>query len=217
MTSPVAVPVEKFMSFSKFDLVQVTSGNVLRSGAGFTTSIAPAYWQVEGLSTPVLSRADKQALDAFFAKLGGGQVAALLYDPEKAFPLAYAETGWTGLTVAGGSDPFDGTANLYAITDVNTVTVNSLPASFELTEGDHIGFVKSGRYSLHLITDTVTGETGGNVDLSVSPPVPSYITAGADAVFEKPRGEFIVSTGSISRARGVNPQPVSFSARSRAN
>jgi len=211
LTYPLQMPTE-YMQKTDFQLVDVVSVNRLRGGKALGTIMAPFYWAAS-MTTEKLTVRDHGRWDAFFDGLRGGTKSCLLYDTARIVPKSYTVN--TTMSRAGGG-AFDWTAPVTNFTDPRTVTMTTLPASFQLLCGDYVSFVKAGKYSLHrIVEDKAANGAGQMTELCFEPSISDTFLTGSTANFLRPKGEFILDGGSINRQREDLPVPVSFKATSR--
>lgn len=214
VTYPLAMPTTGIAS-SDFQLKQVDSINVLRSGAAHGTSLAPDYWDISLATAPVTSSSARYRLwRAFLMALRGSKKVGLFYDPDKPLPVSYRNFG--GLVRAVGGAAFDGTAAVQSITDRYTIVVESLPAQFKLLATDYIGFIQGGRYSLHSLVLDTTASNGGIATVDMVPALPSLFDTDATVNFLRPCCEGILTADSMTTGRELEATPISFKARSKA-
>jgi hypothetical protein len=125
---------------------------------------------------------------AFRAQVRTGMVTVLFKPVDVCLPQAY----WGNPSATVLSD--DG--NLLSVTNGVTVGINGVTAGLIMKLGDRLSLTKGNYRSLH---EVVTGATaaGGAITLTVDPPVPPYITAGAVAKFKNPELNMRVLPGSF--------------------
>lgn len=150
------------------------------------------------LKTRKLFTDEVGTVKALRASLRGAARFILLSDPWRPYPAAYMPQGWGSLTRAGGG-AFDGTATLTTIANSglagigrDVITLGTLPASFKLINGDYVGLIQSGIYSLHQVLDVaqVTANGSGVATVWVEPEVPSQFTTSAVVNLLAPLGKF---------------------------
>lgn len=203
------------MTDTDFNLINVDSYNVLSSGSGFGTEIAPPYWTAD-VSVRAMENLEQGYWDGFFASLRGSKESFLMYDANRPAPIKQPNP--IGMTRGAGSGLFDGSCSINTIVDVRTVTVLDLPVLFKMTPGDYISFVQAGKYSLHMITvDTDSNVGDGSSTFYFEPYLNTDIfDATAKIWVWHAMGEFLLAQGSKpSRARSLEAKPVTFSAISR--
>jgi hypothetical protein len=207
--SPVAFPDIGSAGIS-FDLdwradVQETEG-----GKEYVALRGVPRW-VMAMRTQRLGRVDAQKFSAFWNALKGGLNTFTMHHPERAYPLAYP-TGFDGM-VKATSGAFDGTAEVNALT-TTSLTLTGLPADFEVTQGDPVGLVESGKYGLYEAAADATGDADGVLTVTVQPFIATTVfTTAATANFAKALGEFRGRANSLSNLRERARMPASFSAR----
>lgn len=214
VTYPLAMP-QSGISQSEFSLITNDAINEQASGAVVAEQIAPEYWDVSLATSALMRRSARlRAWTTFLMNLRGAKKVALLYDPDQPYPQAY--TTFAGIVRAGGSVPFDGTADVDTRVNARKFDISNLPASFQLYASDYCGFVKSGRYYLTRLAEDVVSGLTGNATITVEPALPDFFDAASTINLLRPYGEFIITPGSISRPRSVEDGgQISFKARSR--
>jgi hypothetical protein len=143
---------------------------------------------------------DAALLRAFFARLRGRIRRFYCWDLSRPFPLAYPN-GFAGLTRAGSSTAFDGSATSWSQA-INSqgdalITLNGLPANFKIAVGDYIGFkwnaagAPAGSFERRTLARAVlpaTATAAGQAQVMVEPPVnTALVPAAAIAHLDNPR------------------------------
>ncbi len=216
MTSPAQYLLPIGVAENEFNLEHVDAVNELVSGASYSDEIAPPYWDVQ-LSTSAVARRSTRYADwtSFIDNLRGAKRTALLYDSDLQYPQGYLS--FAGMVRAGGGS-FDGTAQIDVRTSQYEFDLSTLPADFQLTRGDYVGFVKAGspnRYFLCRLQADEDGDILGTATIRVEPKVPAMFDASCTVNFYRALGEFILVPGSASRPRSVE-NAGNFSARFRS-
>ncbi|NMG39881.1 hypothetical protein GRZ55_11565 [Chelativorans sp. ZYF759] len=169
------------------------------------------YWVAEYLS-PSQKLGSFGEVDAFLARLESGAVFRAC-DTSRQRPIAYAGAPLSGTRAGGGA--FDGRGHLSAIANPHTITVQQLPAAFQLRPGDAVELRMSALVtSLHRITAEAQANGSGTVTLAVHPAIDTQnITAGGTlrARFERPSCIMQLAGFEAPRRRGGRSQ--SFSAQ----
>lgn len=136
---------------------------------------------------------------AFFDRLRGRIRRFYAIDPKRRMPRLY-RFGFVGLTRAGTSTPFDGSATSWVqLTDSAgdaRITLDGLPAGFRISTGDMIGFrwdaanAGSGNMMRRTIARAVlpaTATLGGQALVTVEPPLnTSLVPSNAIAHLDNP-------------------------------
>lgn len=170
---------------------------------------APPRWRMACESRPLLRTAGVTLLDWLQGQKGGvGTFWA--YDILRGFPRAY-KNGIAGQTRhAGGS--FDGTATVTART-TSTISLSTLPSTYQFRKGDHIGLTEGANRSLHVVAADVTA-AAGVATVTVYPLVATAIfTTAAIANVVKAVATFRIVPGSVDIGREVHHERVSFEAQ----
>lgn len=197
-----------------FNLINVDSYNVLSSGAGYGTEIAPPYWTAD-ISVHAMSNLEQGYWDGFFDSLRGTKKSFLMYDVNRPDPIMHPNP--VGMHRADTST-FDGSVVILSFTDVRTVNVLNLPTLFHMTTGDYISFVQAGKYSLHRITVDTDSNVGDGSSVFYFEPYLNNDIFDETAIIwvHQPKGEFLLAQGQTpSRKRSLEAMPVTFSAISR--
>lgn len=149
-----------------------------------------------------LERSDPDSADlwqAFFDRLRGRIRRFYAIDPTRRFPKLY-RFGFAGLVRAGSATAFDGTATSWSqAIDAQgnaLLTLNGLPAGFQISIGDMIGFRwdAAGQGAGNMMRRTLaravlpaTARGAGQAQVTVEPPLnTSLVPAGAIAHFNNP-------------------------------
>lgn len=149
-----------------------------------------------------IDRSDPDSADlwqAFFDRLRGRIRRFYAIDPKRSLPKAY-RFGFAGLVRAGTATAFDGTATIWSqATDSlgnALLTLNGLPAGFQIGVGDMIGFrwdasdFAAGNMRRRTIARAVLAATAtgtGQAQVTIEPPLnTALVPAGAIAHFDNP-------------------------------
>jgi hypothetical protein len=171
--------------------------------------VADPLW-LGDFTTGGLTPTQMQTLAAWLDSLRGGLKSFLASHPILKRPSQY----YAALPATrADASPFDGTASLYALS-AYAMTIQTLPAGLVLKEGDRVGLVQSGRYSMHRIIEDATASGLGEVSITVEPRVNlSLFTTAADVVLDEPKVEMILIPDSLPDLTvQLGRQSVSFSA-----
>jgi|GEM_PF-488431 len=149
-----------------------------------------------------IDRSDPESADlwrAFFARLRGRIRRFYCWDVTRPFPLKY-RGGFAGLSRAGGG-AFDGAAlgwsqTILADGDAR-ITLTGLPAGFEISTGDYIGWrwdaagAAAGNMMRRTLARAVlpaTANASGQAQVTVEPPLnTALVPSGAIAHLDHPR------------------------------
>lgn len=149
-----------------------------------------------------IDRSDPDSADlwqAFFDRLRGRIRRFYAIDPTRRFPKLY-RFGFAGLVRAGTATPFTGPATSWSqAIDANgnaLLTLNGLPAAFQISVGDPIGFrwdaagAGVGNMMRRTIARAVlpaTATGAGQAQVTVEPPLnTALVPSGAIAHFDSP-------------------------------
>lgn len=189
-----------------FELLEYTA----TAGAGSPIiQSQPPRWRMRCESRPLLRTAGVTLLDWLQGQQGGvGTFWA--YDILRGFPRAY-KNGITGQTRHGGGS-FDGTADVTARTS-STISLATLPSTYQFRKGDHIGLVEGANRALHVVAADVTAAAGVAV-VTVYPPVATGVfSTSAVANVVKPVATFRLVPGSVDLGRDMHHERVAFEAQ----
>lgn len=195
MKPPLEMPTD-FYSQVDFDILRVDYGAPESSGrmggvqAGFPLFVGT--WTID-----VVGEDESDAIVAFKDQMHGQTRRFLGRDLTRLYPRAYPG-GFAGMVRAGGG-AFDGTATAWS--EVLTadgdsqLTLQGLPAGFELGLRDYIGFhwvaTETSVAGLTWHACVRVGVAGvadgaGNITVTSNPAVPSAVPAGAVAYLNQP-------------------------------
>lgn len=208
ITYPLTFPDGPGFAEGEFTLSVVEAVNTLPSGAVQAMEIGEPLWTARFAAPPCDAR-QRARWQAWKAALRGSIGTFLAFDPEKAFPLAYGEAV-LGLTRAGGG-AFDGTASLTAWT-ASTLTLSTLPATYQAAAGDMVSFPWKGGKALHMVVGDTAASAGGVLTVTVMPPVRLSPAPAAGAVVDLVRPSCLmrIRPGSFSAPARREKQPVVF-------
>lgn len=193
-TFPITWPTTAFLE-SNWEPLRRQAMGVTGGARDIAVDFGQPAWTAT-LKTIPLTLAQAQAWKAFKASLRGQARFFLGWDPTREYPGAYMPAGWGALTRAGGGS-FDGTCGVTAIAtsgldsvgrDVITLGSPALPVGFSLVAGDMIGFVQSGKYTLHRVLDAapVAANGSGVSTIWIEPELPASFTTAAVAHLYRP-------------------------------
>jgi hypothetical protein len=172
---------------------------------------ADPMWTAE-VESVILSPVRLAAWRAWWTSLRGGGYECLMWDAKAPYPVVYPN-GFAGLTRATGGSFAAGTATVTALAAF-TCSLSNLPADFVLSEGDKIGFVKSGYRSLHVIQESATASGTGTVSLTLEPAVPLSLIAlpSVAAELARPKVKMRVRPDSWSNPTRTRGERIGYSA-----
>ncbi len=149
---------------------------------------ADPVWQITMRTVP-LKASDRLLVEAFRDASRGG-VQTVLYRPRHmCIPRAY----WGDADNPALVD----TGNLVSVTDGRTLAINSVANGLTLGAGDLLSLATGDFRSLHRVQTGGVAATGA-ITVTVEPPVPGYIAAGAVARFKNAELNMRVVPGSFS-------------------
>lgn len=143
-------------------------GEMSRTAAGaitFQERMGGSLWEL-ALTTKPLNETDYGRWHAWFLSLRGGAQSFKGRDPRRCWPIAYGP-GVLSLTRFSGS-PFDGTCDVVSV-DGATISLANLPASYQIREGDYVSFAWLGGRALVKALENVTGNSIGQLTVTVGP------------------------------------------------
>lgn len=149
---------------------QSRAGNRVISNIEF----ADPYWLAEVQSAPI-TRAQRAEMLAFIDQASSGMNTILFAPSYLGVPQAYWNDPGNAAIGVNGS--------VVSITNGTQIAINSVINGLKLNTGDWLGLEKDGYRSLHRVIVGGTAAAGA-ISLTVEPPVPGYITAGAVAKFK---------------------------------
>lgn len=137
---------------------------------------------------------------AWLARMRGAVRRFYGADLGRPYPKAHIG-GFGGMTRAGGG-AFDGSATDWSETinadDESELALEGLPAGLILSLGDYVGFQweteSEDRRALVRVVIGGEADGGGDLTVSVEPPVPSTVPAGATAHLDQPRCIMVMIT-----------------------
>lgn len=215
ITYPRTIPSIFKVQSTNFVAPSTVVRTPLESGAIERAEIGPAIWRASLTSYP-LSPAEITQMQAWWKTLGSGLKTFLAHDYAREYPIAYP-TGFAGLNrVSLGA--FDGTVNISYL-DASSIRASNpsgqFPANFVLKEGDYVGLIENGKYSLHQVAEDVTGNSSGNFPspgIPLTPPIATTVfTNAATAVFGQAKAQFIPDEDGFEGEPGLDWQSVTIS------
>lgn len=188
---PRTIPTALKASKPKFIQKHMEALSPLRSGGLVSVETGPTLWSVS-FKTSVLNELEIGEVRAFFDTLASSE-SFYLWDFMRDYPYAYRDSHWSGLTVSGS--PFDGTGSIVSVSSVYVITIEDLPAGFQLKTGDYLAFSygSSGEYrALHRVSANATANGSGVIAVEVRPQIRAGWSVGATVDFYRPSGLFTV-------------------------
>ncbi len=185
ITFPRDLPEPHNMRQVRFEPVYSQVRAPTRGGLVQVANVGADLWSARYETAP-LRETEAETWKAWLHSLRGGARLFRMWNPLRRYALGYA-SGYGGLSRSGGGS-FDGTANLSAIGGSrDTVTINTLPASFVLAAGDLVSFpLGAGHQSLHRVIEGGTASVGGSLTVTVEPTVPLGATTSSTVDLVKP-------------------------------
>lgn len=187
---------------TRFNIVRVQDRAPTRGGKQQVVGTGRDYWTME-FFTKMLREPASMAFDAWLDSLRGGARLFHAWHPLREYPQSYSG-GFSGLTVAGTSDPFPGYGNLDDVgANLDTIDVSELPDGFLLKAGDMLSFQYSGTSALHRIIEDATASSFGIVTLNVEPTVAISYETDVQVSFYRPSCLAVLDEKSIQRILSV--------------
>lgn len=168
----------------------VESVSMARSGNRTLAFVeyADPVWQII-MRTVSLKAEPRLLVEAFRDATRGGQQTVLYRPKHMCIPRAY----WGDATNAALTNE----GSLVSVTDGRQLAIGSVTNGLTLGAGDLISLATDDYRSLHRVqTGGVAASTA--IDVTVEPPVPGYIAAGAVVKFKDPELNMRVVPGSFS-------------------
>lgn len=207
ITYPRTLPTTRW---SAMDFKPLFIGNSVQLAGGLTQyrEAGDTRWQCDLTTVPLFpgdptDRALIGVMRAWWMSLRGGLKTFLAYDKAHEYPITYPNG--TGIGAWGGT----GTVSSIS---ANAFTAGSVLSGLQLKAGDWVGFEKSGKYSLHVVTEdkTASGTTISSVPFEPAINT-SVFTTTFTARFIQAKAEFLPLAGSFSAPESTQAQPISFS------
>jgi len=184
-----------------------------RGGQVQVANLGPDLWSMSFATDPISYQTGLEYM-AWIQSLRGGARLFKAWHPLRRYPYAYPN-GFAALTRAGGG-AFDGTCTLNAIaTERDTITLTTLPASFQFNIGDMVSFpmLSGATRALVRVLEAATANGSGVATLAIEPTIPLAATTGVTATLVKPWCLAVIDAKSIKGPmRPGMFQSVSFSA-----
>lgn len=204
ITFPRELPFYRFKECT-FATVEGTALN--RTANGRAISAVEQYdpWIQASFKTTPLFPAERKVWSAWKSSLRGGMKSFLAYDASRPEPIAYPK-GVPEIIAT----TWDGTGIVTALS-ARAATVSGLPAGYQASAGDHVGFVLSGRYSVHTLTESDVANGSGIISVDFDPYiVQTLFTIGATAVFWRPKARFVLDPESWEESADIDFSPIGF-------
>lgn len=202
ITFPRALPAELIarLSTCSFDLVFMQEEAPTRGGDLIARDLGPNLWQCS-YQTAMLTPVNYAIVEAWLDSLGGSINLFSGYDIKRTFASFYQPAGYGGLIRAGGG-AFDGTASLTSVAGDNvTVTIGTLPAAFQISIGDYLGwsYNSGGSIALHRAVAAATADGSGNLSVEVRPQIRSGWAGSATVALGSVTGKFKIANGTVRK------------------
>lgn len=154
-----------------------------------TVEYGDPFWTIDMVTVP-LRPARRLAVEAFIDSCRGG-LRTVLYTPKHScLPKAYwGNPTATEIATDGELDAVSG----------HDVTISNVTNGLVLTAGDLISMTTGDYHSLFRVEVGSTA-SGGEIDVTLNMPVPSWISVGASVRFKDPRMNMRLLPGSFSMA-----------------
>ncbi len=195
LSFPLAMPTDGIVS-QLFQISRVDYASPEVGGAiGAVTAGFPRWRMTLQLGDMGQETAD--AWRAFLDNLDGASRTFYAHDVLRVLPAAYPG-GFGGMSrAAGGAFPSDGAAGAWSMAeDRAEVVMSGLPANFELTVGDLVGFRwGDNRRTMVRVSQSHTGSPEGWIQVPIRPALPTLVPPEAVAYFERPTLVMRISTG----------------------
>lgn len=190
-----------------FDLEEYMAINRSRGTEIDVFEVAPRRWSCQ-YQTRHLLRADAQTWKAWHNSLRGGLNQFYGYDPERPYPKDYS-TGFAGQTRHGGGS-FDGTGTITSVADAHTITLATLPSTFQFRAGDLIGLVDGSYRAVHEVTADAIASAGAAA-LTVEPAIiTSIFDTSSTFNLVRPKAVMLLVPGTWSAPRDVEGGIIRF-------
>lgn len=182
MSFPRDLPQCSLTGECLFRLVPVQSTTLAGDSSPDAMGLAPSYWLCD-YATTVSTRQEFGVWRAWITSLRGGLRTFKGRPNRHRWPMSHPR-GFGGMTYAGG--PFSGLGNLVSIGAArDTATINQLPNSLTLVEGDYFSVPFLGRQRLHTIT--MGGVVADNlVEVMFDPPLVPSLVPGVPVRLDAP-------------------------------
>lgn len=152
------------------------------SGSILSASLGDAVWRGTFITPPTNDRSRAARIDALLSVLDRAGSSFLVYDPSKPYPAADPDGSILGVSTPAVSALDSGDARL--------LSLDGLPADYQLTAGDLIGWQYGSspvRYALHRIVSDVQANGSGETALfEVTPFIQPGVTVSTAVTLIKP-------------------------------
>lgn len=185
-TFPSALPVVG-MTFKPSPMIEVSP---LRSGRQISKDLGPTLWRAKWQSGAMTQDKAGEVRAWYDTVLSLNEFYG--FHLFRQYPLAYAASGWTGLTVS--ASPFSGSGVLTTVNaDSVQISLESLPIGFQLSPGDYFAFTYSTSLrALHRCVAAATAGSDGKLTVEVRPQVRTGWAALAAVDFYRASARMIV-------------------------
>lgn len=174
---------------ARFWLPESLTMESTEGGEIFTADRGPRLWQAEfTLHQGLHSSVDE--MEARLALLAQAGRSFMAYDPRRTGPKADPE----GAGLAGFTPKISSTT-------AREVTISGLPAGYQISRGDYLGWTYGNnpvRYALHRAVTAPTATAGGVATIEVVPNIRTGAAAGADVSLVRPVCKMILVPGSYA-------------------
>ncbi len=189
----------------KFRLNEPTETNRLANGEVITASLGAALWVGE-VTCFQSHYSDAQEIEARLDKLQRPGEFFEAYDPRFTGPKSDPD----GSLLGAASPVISGLGG-----DNKTLTISGLPAGYDLTAGDYLGWqygTDPVRYALHRIEVGATASAGGITPaITVSPHIRPGVSPGAAVSLIRPRIKARLVSAEYGNARPMFTEGARFS------
>jgi len=177
---PAAGPSQQEFEPRRVDFETAETG-----GAAYGIGAGLPRWQAVWTLGQAMSKAQSDEWRAFVASLHGSGRSFLGRDYERPYPKLYAS--FAGMTRAGGG-AFDGSLTSWSQTIAANgealVTLNGLPAGFQLSTGDYMDLrwttlATERRHLVRMLEPKTANGSGVIADISVEPAIHVLVVPGA--------------------------------------
>lgn len=188
-----------------FRLSRYDEASGLGSGRIISAETASPLWRA-AIGFPDLTLAERDLIPALIESLDGAQKSFLASPKARAFPY-YDPAG----AILGGATP-----EIAAVgADNKSLTIEGLPAFYQLRTGDFFSFQVSGRHHLHQFAESGTASGAGvTPSLEVRPHFRPGVAAGLAVTLARPLCQMIIEPGTYEPGahRGAMLSGLAFTA-----
>jgi len=212
ITYPRALPSCR-ANTSDFELERQEVIGGEQGGRIISGQLGPPHWRLKFTRSPT-TEAEYDLWRTWLTSLRGSGKLFFGRDMRRGrWPRAYAKTGFTDLTRAGGG-AFDGTATSIDIADRYVPAFTGLPAGFVVSIGDYVGFSygDDNGCTLHRFVEAGVADVDGEGAWTVEPELPPFVPGDAVATFASPTCLMVIVPGSSDVSADNNQRRISFEA-----